>query len=309
MLKLASQFIPVADEVHRLQSGTDPECRLFQKLGDKGHYGRKAAGTTRQGTYAATPSGVLLVSINSNDPARIADLLRRALAKWETLSRKERLLAEAPEGQAAAVKRPERLYPRDGLVLHVFSRDLPRQAPGKGWQGKAWNRDYAWFTSKEARQIVPRQPQVGQKQEVPAALIRRLACVHLVDNVRGQTIPFEERHIKKARLSAEVTAVQDNLVSLRLEGETHTAEGTNRGFEARLLGKATWDMQEERFRTFELLALGPRWGATQFNVRRGDLGPAPMGILFTLAGDSPAERVAPAFHYHRAYRSVLSDKN
>jgi hypothetical protein len=130
-----------------------------------------------------------------------------------------------------------------------------------------------------------------------------------VDNVRGQTTPFDDRHIKKARLTAEVTAVRDGVVSLRLEGETHAAEGTRHGLETRLLGKATWDERKERFLTFELLAVGSRWGATQFNVRRGDLGPAPMGVLFTLAGDSPAERVAPAFHYHRSYRPVFAAKH
>ena len=68
-----------------------------------------------------------------------------------------------------------------------------------------------------------------------------------------------------------------------------------RGFEARLLGKATYDVKKERFLTFEMVAVGKRWGAMQFNVRSGDLGPAPMGVLFTLAPDSPGCRIAPAF--------------
>ena len=36
------QFVPAADEVFRmqnLQTGTDPECRLFQKFAELGHYG------------------------------------------------------------------------------------------------------------------------------------------------------------------------------------------------------------------------------------------------------------------------------
>src|SRR5437016_2231892 len=97
VLKLIPNFIPVADEVNRLQSGRDPECRLFQKVAEQGHYGGRPG--TRQGTYAATPSGILLASINSNDPARVAAMLERALAKWETLSRAERLLAEDPHTQ------------------------------------------------------------------------------------------------------------------------------------------------------------------------------------------------------------------
>jgi hypothetical protein len=74
-----------------------------------------------------------------------------------------------------------------------------------------------------------------------------------------------------------------------------TVTPQKRGYEARLLGRATYDVAKERFLTFELVAVGTRWGGTQFNVRRDDLDPAPMGVLFTLAGDSPWERVAPAF--------------
>src|SRR5579862_3315688 len=149
VLELAGKFVPAADEVYRmqnLQTGTDPECRLFQKFAELGHYGGRP-GTTRQGTYVATPSGLLLASINSNDPRRIEDMLRRALAKWQTLTRAERLLPNDPNKQWAAIKRPERFYPEDGLVLYVTSRDLPREAskpqPAKGdWRANAWNLDY-----------------------------------------------------------------------------------------------------------------------------------------------------------------------
>ena len=37
----------------------------------------------------------MLASINSNDPEQIAKMLRRALAKWESLPRDRRLLADA----------------------------------------------------------------------------------------------------------------------------------------------------------------------------------------------------------------------
>jgi hypothetical protein len=315
VVKLASRFVPTTDEVYRLQNGSDPECRLFQKVAEQGHYGGRP-GSSRQGTYAAAPSGVLLASLNSNDPRRVAAMLQRALARWEKLSRAERLLPGDPESQSASLRRAERFYPKDGLVLHVYSRDLPRETPGEGWRGKAWNQDYAWFTKKEARQLLPPRPRVGQRQEVPAALIRRIARCHLVDNVRGQTVPFEEKHIEKARLSVAVTAADGDVLALRLQGQTRASAAgrwpvrgyrdarrpspQKRGFEARLLGRASYDVKKERFLTFELVAIGKRWGATQFNVRGGDPGPAPLGVLFTLAADSPGCRVAPAFF--RTYR-------
>jgi hypothetical protein len=305
-------FIPVADEVHRLQRGSDPECRLFQKIAEQGHYaGRTIPSSTRQGTYAATPSGVLLASVNSNDPERITELLERAVAKWKTLSREERLLPESPQSSTPEVRRDEHLYPRDGLVLKVNSRDLPREEPAAGWRANAWNQDFAWFKREEARQFLPERIDAGRKWEVPAVLIRRIARCSLVDNVRGQTWPFDEKDVERARLTAEVVSVERDIISLRLEGETRTAaEGTwsvrgyrdmnnptpqKRGFEMRLLGNAKYDLRKARFTAFEMVALGTRWGGTQYNGRGNDLDPAPIGIAFTLAGDTPAERVAPAF--------------
>ena len=321
MLELAAKFVPAADEVYRmqnLQTGTDPECRLFQKFAELGHY--RQPGATRQGTYCVSPSGVLLGSINSNDPKRILDLLEKSLAKWETLSREERLLPTDPKKQLADIKRPERFYPEDGLVLSVTSRDMPRdadqpkaeqpKAARADWRETAWNQDFAWFTKAEARQFLPAEPKVGAKQDLPAPVVNRIACAHLIDNVRGQTSPFDESQIKKARLTAEVTAVDGNTVSLRLEGETSTAvDGPRKhSLDMRLLGTATFDLTKGRFVAFELVAVGVRAGSTQLNGRRGDTDPAPIGILFTLAGDGPCERIAPAFNQHRVYRPVVSGR-
>jgi hypothetical protein len=316
VLTLAARFVPAADEVYRMQdlkTGTDPECRLFQKFAELGHYRRP--GATRQGTYCVSPSGVLLGSVNSNDPKRIADLLERSLARWDTLRREERLLPTDPRKQLADIHRPERHYPEGGLVLRVTSRDLPREEgkanPARaGWREFAWNQDFAWFTKAEARSFVPAEAKVGKKEDLPGPLLRRIACAHLIDNVRGQTSPFEESQVKKARMSTEVTAVDGDVVSLRLKGETRTAMegGREHGLEMRLLGKATFDVANGRFRAFELVAVGSRWGGTRLNGRRGDTDAAPIGILFTLAAGGPCERVAPAFIRHPVYRPVVSDR-
>ena len=304
--------------MQNLQTGTDPECRLFQKFAEKGHY--RQPGATRQGTYCVSPSGVLLGSINSNDPKRIHDLLEQSLAKWATLSREERLLPTDPKEQAPQIKRPERYYPKDGLVLLVTSRDLPRDGekleaeqpkPARAdWRETAWNQDFAWFTKAEARQFLPAEPTVGAKQDLPAPILNRIACAHLIDNVRGQTAPFNENQIKKARITAEVTKVDGNFVSLRLEGETSTAMDAPRrhSLDMKLAGSATFDLVKGRFNAFELAAVGVRAGGTQNNGRRWDTDPAPLGILFTLAGDTPSERIAPAFNQHRTYRPVVSEK-
>ena len=71
--ELTAKFIPAADEVGRLQSGKDAECRLFQKIAEQGHYaGRTRPSRTRQGTYATTADGTFLASWNKNDPRIVA---------------------------------------------------------------------------------------------------------------------------------------------------------------------------------------------------------------------------------------------
>ncbi|MCI0342045.1 MAG: hypothetical protein L0216_13025 [Planctomycetales bacterium] len=314
---LVARFVPCADEVYGLQSGTGPECELFRKIAEQGHYaGRTKPSNTRQGTYAAAPSGRLLASVNSNDPARMARMLRDALAAWEKLPREERLLPGEPAANAENRLRWEQRYPADGLVLRVHTRDLPRaedaarEGSAKDWRAAAWNQDFAWFTRDEARRLLPEDPAAGAARAVPESLVRRLARCHLLDDVRGQTSQFDERHVARARLESSVVRHEGNLVGVRLEGETRTSsegkwrvhgleersvEKQSRGFEARLLGRAVFDLSAGRFVRFELLAVGTRWGGTQYNCRQDDLAPAPMGVALTLAGDSPAERVAPAF--------------
>lgn len=301
------------DEVYRLQNlttGVDPECRFFQKFAEVGHY--REPGASRQGTYCVTPSGMLLGSINSNDPKQIVSLMEKSLAKWAALKREERLRSDDPKEQLAHIKRPEQHYPKDGLVLLVTSRDLPRngrddQPAPSDWRALAWNHDFAWFTQAEARQFVPPEPKVGAKHGLPLAIVHRLACAHLIDNVRGQTSPFEIDQVKKARMTSEVIAVDDKLITVRLEGETRSEIGGPRkhGLDMRILGKATFDLKTASFQTFEIVALGSRWGATQYNGRRSDTNAAPIGIVMTLAEDTPCQRIAPAFFYHDVYRPVM----
>jgi hypothetical protein len=314
VVELAKRFVPAADEVGFLQRKTSkgPEAEWFRGVAEQGHYGGRTVPTdTRQGIYAAAPSGVLLASINPNDPRRVAAMLTKALAAWEALPRAKRLpasaLAQAPVGRP----RWETLYPVDGLALRVTSRDVGREpASGDDWRAKAWNLDFAWFRREEALALVPADAKPGARIEVPTAIVRRVVRLYLVDDVRGQTPAFEDRSIERATLSSEVVRTDKDRVEIRLTGGARVVEkgswpvggfrdaraptAQERGFDGEFLGHATFDRASGRFVAFEMLALGSRWGATQYNGRTDDPGPAPMGVSFSLAGDTAADRVAPA---------------
>lgn len=308
MQELLGSFVAVADEVGRLQRDRDPECELFRGFCEQGHYGGRTMPTsTRQGIYAVAPSGAFLASINSTDATKVADMLRAALERWRHLPDAQRFLPAERLQQIEATKRFEDRYPEDGLVLAMYVRDLHRAVDAKDWRTAAWNEDQAWFTKNEAAAMVPAEPAVGARVDVPRRLVERLARLHLVDTVRGQAPPFRREDVLAAELRAEVVRIDGDRVHLSLAGTTHTRQrgrwptanrgsptNAERGVRTELEGRAVWDRSRARFATFELIATGTRWGATQYNERGKDLEPTAIGFAFVLAPpDHP--RVAPAF--------------
>jgi hypothetical protein len=252
-----------------------------------------------------TPSGKLLGSWNTRQVPEVRRRLRAALDAWAALPEAERYPAEA----LAPGARFEDQYPMDGLVLVVHSRDLPRSDDRRdpaSWRTHAWNLDHAWFTAAEAASLA-----AGELDEDAA---RRLVRLHARDNVRGQTTPFPLEGVRAARLVARVVAEEGASRTLALSGEARvaqsgtwrtgggndTAEDTARAFDGEFVGRATWD--GARFTSFELALVGTRTGATQYNERADDRGPAPMGVVFQHAPEG--ERVAPAmwYEYPRTFR-------
>jgi hypothetical protein len=318
MALAAERFIPVAENCSPLQRQQDAKGEFFRLLAEQGHYaGRTYPTSTRQGYYACTADGTVLAAANSRDPERMAALMRTALQRWQQL-------ADAGQGVAPGAgavvpdytpAHPER-YPAGGLVLQLAARDLPRNVDTRkdDWRRGAWNLDYAWFTADEARSLVPQPLQVGARASAPRGVLRRLARFHLRDFVRGEPSVWPEEAVRDAHLEGEVTAIHSSQARLTLRGairlqwnarwvrpENGEERASECGFDATLYGEATWDESRGAFTSFDLLAAGPRWGTNQYNNRADDLGPAPLGIAFTLAGAEPRDRTPPHTIYHREY--------
>src|SRR5690606_33569347 len=159
--KLLEEFVPCADEVWRLHNLDQPDCVHFRKFCDEGgvlNGGDPGDRTTRQGTYCCTPSGISLGNLNHRDPARIKELLRDALKKWKEIEKKDRLLDYDPKEKLSEITRGENQYPKDGLVLKVYSRDLERKGLDENdWRTHAWNFDFAWFRKAEVEEMLPQR--------------------------------------------------------------------------------------------------------------------------------------------------------
>ncbi len=282
-----------ADACDRMQKEfcQDEDALLFRKFAKQRTVAKGNRGGA-QGHYAVAPSGELLAASSSADPKVLVEMMKQGLAKWETLPREKRLLSKSPDPKAAENWRlKENLYPDDGLVLRVVARDRTRER----WPDS--NLDYAWFRKDEAHAFLPAELKKGVTHNVPRELVQRLARFHLLDNVHALNYTFFPKEaIEQARLMSTVVSVVGDLVTLSLEGETRASlvSPKNIGYEPKLLGRATFNIKEQKFVAFELLAVGMRWGLGNCNQRH-DPTPALMGIVFTLAGDSQAERLPPAF--------------
>jgi hypothetical protein len=295
VIELTEQFIPSTDEVYRLQRGRDPECVFFQDMANHGHYGGQPD-STRQGIYVCAPSGKFLSSINSNDPDRVLEMMRAGLQAWENLAGEERWLSA--ESAIKPQHRWEDSFPSDGLIVNVISRDLPAQCDPLAPCEVKWNQDYIWYSKEEARQWLGTDPQLGDVHQLPDELVARLARFHFVDNVKGQTSRFSRTGVKESQITTEVVERTGKLVRLKVSGLTTGVAGegwwqSSNGVVTRVLGQATFDLEQGAFVQFELVALGRRWGYTRHNSRSRDSQSGPLGYVLRLAAPN-APHVAPA---------------
>ena len=329
VIRLAStEFVPIADNCSLLQSQQDAEGDFFRLVAEQGHYGgRTLPSATRQGQYACTADGRLLASINTREPAPMVNMMEEALRRFRALSSPTAPASPAADPVSDSPVAPDPRYvrrpPEGGLVLRVFTRDLPRGAAASpaatqpaaagaqakpDWRPTAVNHDHVWLTADEAASLIPDPATPGTTRPVPETLARRLARFHMIDIVRGETPMWHRDQVRHAEMTTTVEEVTPTATRIRLEGrfrcETEGTwairpfgpklEGLRRGYDARLLGHATWDPAARRFTAFEALAVGERWGGSEHNLRWDDLDPAPMAVLFDLAdGTAPGDVTPP----------------
>ena len=290
----------------RLQRVQDLDATFFQEMANKGHY--QTAGQTRQGIYVCSPNGKLLSSINSLNADDVLKSIMNGLEKWNGLSASERQL---PSDQTLKpLHRWENSYPDQGLVLTSANADLVTDPPFQTNRSDRSNMDHVWFSKSEARQWLPDDPKEGDVYDLPDNLANRLFCFHLVDNVRGQTLPFAPQEIKKSNLQIEVQGRNQSNVRIKIRGYSKAvAKGEwllgkndwtptyplDHSMKTEMLGKATFDLSLNRFMEFEMVAIGKRYGKTQNNSRNNSPDSSYIGFLFTLAESRASEKIAPAF--------------
>src|SRR6185436_18716567 len=91
----------------------------------------------------------------------------------------------------------EARVPEGAAVLNVFTRIDPLPAGlGADDLNRSVGRDHLWILKDEVQAIVNALKDSAEAP-LPAALAKRLAQFHLIDNVRGEPDMWESKHILK----------------------------------------------------------------------------------------------------------------
>lgn len=275
---------------------------LFQRWSNGGE--RITDPGTRQGFWVFSPGGAVLGRCNTRSPERVLAVLDAALERWEALPAEERGLDPAADRRPG--HRWEDGYPEGGLALARVSRDVTADGL-EADPSNRWNRDTLWCSAAEVAGTL-RRPDlaVGDALDLQV-LADRLARFSLVDDARGQTLPYAPAEVQLARLTGEVVAAgPGGSLVVELAGETRAVASEEwllgddswrprrrfpHGIRCRVVGRAEVDPEAGTFRSMELVAVGTRTGRTTFNGRGRDLGPSHLGFHLTLTD----ERLAPTF--------------
>ena len=278
-----AEFVPAVDSIYELLTRPEPASRWVSEL---------LGESPTSGIYMISPSGTMLAVGRSLVPGKLLETLATALERWYELDSTQQ--RPGPELTAVLSRRPEEQCPVDGLVLTRYARELPPAEQAGAVRSKEWSRDQVWFSASEARALLPRTLAVGETGEVPKRLVRRLARLHFLDDIRGPAMPFSAEQVEVAELQARLVFVDRREVRVAWQGKA-LAAGADRGLETQLSGEGTFDRTQGRFIQFRLLALGTRWGRGADNGRVGQEAPSPIGFALELTPATSLSKVAPKF--------------
>jgi hypothetical protein len=141
------------------------------------------------------------------------------------------------------------------VVVDVFAKIVGARwpQPATEWDAilqKSTGRDHLWITRDEEKDL-----SLGV---LPAALSRRIARFHLVDNTRGEPSAWKLEEVSSLSLSLLPQGAAGDPFRIRGAAHLETRSG-ERGYEARLDG--VMDLREGKIVRFDLTALGDFWGS------------------------------------------------
>ncbi|MCE9559050.1 MAG: hypothetical protein K8R88_08875 [Armatimonadetes bacterium] len=192
-----------------------------------------------------------------------------------------------------------RVSPILPVVFRVVAKDLPRTSTNP-W-ADAFNLNLISMDFRQST-FLPAVFKPHEVAEWPTEMVNGLAAGVFIDCVRGLPLSFEYGEVQNSKLTTEVKNITGQIATLRIVGNLNAAksgywavkpgeqpdmnEQQVRGIDLQVLGMAKYDTKARKFLTFDLVAIGRRWGGTPLNGRWDDLKPQPIGFNMTLASDA-----------------------
>ena len=303
---LNGSFVPVAVDINVVMNQKDAEGDFFRNIAEQGHYAGVTKPTaTRQGLYITGVDADLLRSMNTTDAQEVIGLMSRGLASWESKNpNKIKAFAQSNDPDSNYFAE----FPSGGLILRETMRDLPRTSVYRQPTDRH-NFDHVWLSKEEVDSLVPEDVKEGQTWQIADSISKRLVQFHMVDQVKGEADAWAHDDVKTSEISAKVTKIQDDTVTIQLSGKAKCqkpASGKKNPYNGQRIrveqtidlniqGWITFDASDKQITKFELLAAGPRTGGALYNFRWDDMGPEPIGFAFEMLADKPQNRIRPKF--------------
>lgn len=190
------------------------------------------------------------------------------------------------------------------LQLKFICRDLPRE---NGSPGSAEYNYYAIELQTREGVILPRELRPNQTVDWPDNIAKYVLGNAFVDRVRGHGMSFQPGDLQKSRMRTEITNVAGDIITVRVlgalnaaaegrwalqPGQQPPADGLQvRGVDLQIRGNGRYNQRTKRWISFDLVAVGTRWGGAPENRRADDLKPNPIGFFATLPESSFWDRV------------------
>jgi hypothetical protein len=209
---------------------------------------RLPQGMTTQGSYVIGCDGTPYAWDNMNrDSHRFASLLDRGMTAFRA----------RPPGSAAQMESVAEVcklspLPSDVSVVAVYARIRPLPA-GAHQENASLGRDYMWIYDDEARSILS----TGQ---IPGSLSGRIVLFHVLDNVRGQVVPWRPQDVSLCDFTT--TKLASNRFSFhgKFAKQGTTGFFTDRGHEGTIDGELTIDPSSAKITKFRAYSSGVAWG-------------------------------------------------
>ena len=280
---LKSAFIPAAIDQFEQRQQEDAEGEFYRKIAAQGP--RTNFRKTTQGRYICTAGGKLLGYNNNRGSERLLEIMRQALAKFDSHSKQ----ASRPLVISQYDDRFHLQPPQDTLVLRVHSKVLGGYEPTDDWRSafaESVGRDNAWLLPADQEKLIELLATGGH---VPDGLARRLARHHFIDNTRGEPDRWRDNDVR----SVTMRIAKDGKLTGSVHLETSDA---SQGFQADLFGWVTGESLPSGkpvVTRFDLVAKGEFWGHGRYTPEP-PRGKFPLAITFRIAdGKDPADQIPP----------------